>query len=139
MSSEYKINYVVFVGKKARKDGSKLGLSKDALRSIIEELKLLKHWPEVKDNFDYENVNGALKFNFDYVEGKWIRVFVYQDDERKIMWVFKVIAKKTNKLVVADLMAVDSCVREIELEIRKHKAEKAKAKTNLKAIEGGKK
>lgn len=139
MSSEYSVRYLVNVTKKARKDGEKLGLSAEAKRSIVEELKQLKYWPETKDIFDYEKVAGAFKFNFDFVEGKWIRVFVYQDDVRKIMWIFKVIAKKTNKLTQTDITAVEAFVREIELEIKMYEEKMLQQqKPQLKVIKGGK-
>lgn len=136
---QYEVRYTVYVTKRGRKDGEKTGLSRGAANSIKQELLLLKYWPDVKDIFDYEQVAGALKFNFDHVDNKWIRVFVYQDDVRKIMWVFKVISKKTNKLTKTDVMAVEAYVREIEFDIKKYQTEQlaAASQAQLKVLKGG--
>lgn len=134
---EYTVTYKVLSNKKVRKEGVKLGISSAARKAIIKELKLLKFWPENKEQFDFESVNGCLKFNFDHVEGHWIRVFVYQDDVRKVMWVFKVISKKTNKLTKADLAGVDAFVREIELAIQQELSVEKKKQNHLKIIKGG--
>ena len=135
---EYTINYKVISNKKVRKEGLKLGISESARKAIIKELRLLKFWPETKDLFDFETVNGCLKFNFDYVEGHWIRVFVFQDDANKTMWVFKVVSKKTNKLTNADLQGLDAFVREIKLAIQQQEIAEKKKQKHLKVIRGGK-
>ena len=70
--------------------------------------------------------------------GDEMEVFVYQDDVRKIMWVFKVIAKKTNQLTQTDLIAVKSFVREMELEIKNYEMKMQQQKPQLKVLKGGK-
>jgi len=138
--TEYQVNYKIFVTKSARKHGRKLGISKPALKEVIEQVKRLKHWPDNENEFTYEMAFGAIKFSFDFVEGHWIRVYVFKDDFRKFMWVIRVTNKKTNALTTADRISVETAVSEIkrEVDFLKRQQLKQEAQPILKSLKGGK-
>lgn len=136
----YKINYKVKVTKAAIKQGKKLPITEKQRLEIIKDVKLLKHWSENEANFDYESAFGAIEFKYN-LAGKWIRVIVFQDDERKLMWVIRVFAKKTNQIEKVHQIGIETAVSQIKAEIRKFKKEQkhtgAHSKLNL--VSGGKK
>jgi hypothetical protein len=134
-NAAYPINYVVKVTKTARKQGLKLGITDKTRLWIIEEMKLLKHWPEISQNFDYENAFGAIEFKF-HEEKHWIRVFVYNDDLRKTMWVIKVMSKKTNALTVADKISIETAVSRMEQDLKTFKKKQSQAQLGLKLVGG---
>lgn len=138
--SEFQANYTVKVTKIARKQGLKLGLSAENLDRIISQILRLCYWPENKDEFDYEKAFDAFEFKFNGIENKWIRVFVYQDDVRKIMWVIKVMAKKQNALTKADKISIQAAVSMIEQDIREFEKQQKKMiqLEGLKLLNGGK-
>jgi len=132
-------NYKLFVTKKALKEGRKLSITEDSKNSIKEELMFLQYWPDSKDQFDFETVNGLLKFNFDYVDGRhWIRVFVFQDDVRRIMWVLHVVEKKTNKLTTNDIHVVNTLYKEMIRLQKKYIKDLEKFEIKFAVIKGGK-
>ena len=130
--------YEVRATKRARKQGEKLPISEEARVQIIKELKRLKFWNTNEEEYTYETAYGAIEFKFQERD-HWIRVFVFQDDLRRTMWVFRVIAKKTNQIAQEDKMAIETAVSEFEREIRLLKAQEARnmKKGNLSAIDGG--
>lgn len=134
---EFEERYKVSVTGVALRQGQKLGISERAKQEIIENLKCLKYWPDSESIFEYEKVEGTLEFKFQNVEGKWIRVFVYQDDERKIMWVIKVMAKKSNQLRRVDLISLKTAVSRVEQDLDTYrKEEKKKKQFKLKILQG---
>lgn len=140
VDAEYTKNYRVAVTKNARKQGLKLGLSYENLDSIISQIKRLCYWPDNKDEFEYEKAFEAFEFKFNGIENKWIRVFAYQDDVRKTMWIIKVMAKKQNALTTADKIGIQAAVSMIEQDIREfEKMKKRLAQIeSLKLLNGGK-
>ncbi len=138
---EYVENYQVRVTKTARKQGEKLGLTEKARLRVINELRLLKYWPDIAENFDYEKAFGVLEFKFDRIENKWIRVFVFKDEVRKTMWVINVLSKKTNKLTYADQVSIRTAVSRIEHDLKffeKKQKEIERMKNNkLQILKGG--
>src|SRR5262249_42107586 len=96
------------------------------------------YWPDNADEFYHEKVFGAIKFDFD-IEDKWIRVFVFQDDVRKTMWVLRAFAKKTNKLTGAQQISVETAVGRIEHEIElfKQQQQQAEKRAKLGVVRGG--
>lgn len=130
--------YRVFVTKAARRAGKKLGLSTEAKKAIIYQLKELKYWPDTSRYFEFEKINGALKFNFDHVENKWVRVFCYQDNARKVMWIFMILAKKQNRLTQLENKKIELNVRRIEKEITDYKMNLKNSNKSLKLLDGGK-
>lgn len=135
---EKQTGYTVFVKKVALAQGKKLGISRQAKVDIIEQVKRLANWPDTKDEFDCDRAFGALKLNFNYVEGHWIRVFVFIDDYRRFMWVLRVSDKKTNELTKADRIAVETAISEIKRENELHKKAVEKARPQLRSVKGGK-
>lgn len=136
----YKINYKVRVTKAAIKQGKKLPITEKQRLEIIKDVKLLKHWSENEANFDYESAFGAIEFKYN-LAGKWIRVIVFQDDVRKVMWVIRVFAKKTNQIEKVHQIGIETAVSQIKAEIRKFEKEQkytgARSKLNL--VSGGNK
>ncbi len=136
----YKINYSVKVTKAAIKQGKKLPITEKQRLEIIKDVKLLKHWSENEANFDYESAFGAIEFKYN-LAGKWIRVIVFQDDVRKVMWVIRVFAKKTNQIEKVHQIGIETAVSQIKAEIRKFEKEQkytgARSKLNL--VSGGNK
>lgn len=136
----YKINYKVKVTKAAIKQGKKLPITEKQRLEIIKDVKLLKHWSENEANFDYESAFGAIEFKYN-LAGKWIRVIVFQDDVRKVMWVIRVFAKKTNQIEKVHQIGIETAVSQIKAEIRKFEKEQkytgARSKLNL--VSGGNK
>lgn len=136
----YKINYKVKVTKAAIKQGKKLPITEKQRLEIIKDVKLLKHWSENEANFDYESAFGAIEFKYN-LAGKWIRVIVFQDDVRKVMWVIRVFAKKTNQIEKVHQIGIETAVSQIKAEIRKFENEQkytgARSKLNL--VSGGNK
>lgn len=141
MADDLPTRYRVIATKQARDAGKKL-LRESNLLWLIRELKQLKHWPNNRDEFEYEKAFRAIEFKF-YIEGKWIRVFVYQDDSRKVMWVIRAFAKKTNQLTTHQQVSVETAVSRLEQEIRlytRRKQQELSARRNrLRVIEGGRK
>lgn len=135
----YKTNYQVKVTKQAIRQGHKLGLTNKSRLWIISQMKLIKHWPEIGEQFDYEMADKALEFKF-YVESKWIRVFVYKDDDRKIMWVIKAITKKTNELSTTDMISLRTAISVVETDLNNYRREQKHQKKlpSLKSVKGGK-
>lgn len=136
---QYKANYSVKVTKAAIRQGKKLPITEKQKLEIINDLKLLKFWSENESNYDYQSAYGAIEFKYDLAGNKWIRVMVYQDDARKIMWIIKVFAKKSNQISRVDQIGIETAVSRIRAEIRafekKQKYERAKKKLNL--VSGG--
>lgn len=136
----YKINYKVKVTKAAIKQGKKLPITEKQRLEIIKDVKLLKHWSENEANFDYESAFGAIEFKYN-LAGKWIRVIVFQDDVRKVMWVIRVFAKKTNQIEKVHQIGIETAVSQIKAEIRMFEKEQkytgARSKLNL--VSGGNK
>lgn len=139
-NTEFREKYRVVATKQARAAGRKLFGNDRHRLGLIRELQELKYWPENKDRFEYEKIWGAIKFNFDHIEGKWIRVFVYPDEDRQIMWVIAVFAKKTNQLSVANQISVATAVSRVEQEIKiyRKKQDQAQRMSALQVIKGGK-
>ncbi len=139
VSDDYEVVYKVRVTKNARKQGVKTGLSEKARLEIIADLKELKYWPHNREFFDYETAFDALEFKY-YSESKWIRVIVFQDDVRKVMWVIRVMVKKQNTLnTIADKVGIETAVREVKADIRHYQKEQDKAnhQGKLNLITGG--
>jgi hypothetical protein len=134
-AAAYTVKYSVKVTKTARKQGLKLGVTEKTRLWIIDEMKLLKHWPDIAPQFEHEGAFGTIEFKF-YEEKHWIRVFVFKDDERKIMWVVKVMSKKTNVLTSADQISIETAVSRMEQDLRNYK--KRQSQPTLKVVEGGK-
>jgi len=136
----FSVNYIIKVTKTAKKQGRKLNLSDQALNWLINQVKLLKFWPENSAEFDCEKVGEAYEFKFDHVEDKWIRVFIYQDNIRKILWVIKVMAKKQNSLTQADHISLQTAISQMKQDLNEYKRLQLKEiKSNsLIAIKGGK-
>lgn len=136
----FSINYTIKVTKTAKKQGRKLNLSGQTLNWLINQVKLLKFWPENSAEFDYEKVGEAYEFKFDHVEDKWIRVFIYQDDIRKILWVIKVMAKKQNSLTQTDHISLQTAISQMKQDLNEYNRLQLKeVKLNsLIAIKGGK-
>lgn len=136
----YKINYRVKVTKAAIKQGKKLPITEKQRLEIIKDVKLLKHWSENEANFDYESAFGAIEFKYN-LAGKWIRVIVFQDDVRKVMWVIRVFAKKTNQIEKVHQIGFETAVSQIKAEIRKFEKEQkyAGARSKLNLVSGGNK
>jgi len=139
MVDEFEERYRVVATKHAKDAGKKL-LREENRLWLIRVLQRLKYWPENRDEFDFEKAFGAIEFKFD-IEDKWIRIFVYQDDVRKVMWVVRVFAKKTNQLTVAQRIGVETAVSRIEQEIALYEKEQKELgrRRQWKVIEGGKK
>lgn len=131
------VNYRVSVTKRARKQGEKLKVSNRTKLEIIKELKQLKYWSVNEEDFEYESAFGAIEFKFD-VEGKWVRVFVFQDDYRKTMWVIKVLDKKQNDLKKYDQIGIETAVSALKREVLAQKKidnkESSKKKTGLNIV-----
>ena len=136
----YKINYKVKVTKAAIKQGKKLPISEKQRLEIIKDVKLLKHWSENEANFDYESAFGAMEFKYN-LAGKWIRVIDFQDDVRKVMWVIRVFAKKTNQIEKVHQIGIETAMSQIKAEIRKFEKEQkhASARSKLNLVSGGNK
>lgn len=136
----YKVNYSVRPTKATIKQGKKLPLSPKERLEIIKDIKLLKHWNENEANYEYESAYGAIEFKYDYPGKKWIRVMVFQDDVRKVMWVIRVFAKKDNQISKVDKIGIETAVTNMKTEIRKFEKEQKnmKAKNNLNVLKGGK-
>ena len=137
---EYQERYRVMVTGVALRQGRKLGISEPARAEIIEELKGLKYWPDSRDNFEYEMVEGAaLEIKFQHVEGHWVRVFVFRDDERKIMWVIKVLGKKSNELRKVDLISLRTALSRMEEDLAAYRKEHERMKKDgsLRVLKGG--
>ena len=136
----YKVNYKVKVKKAAIKQGRKLPITNKQRLGIIDDIKLLKHWSENEDNYDYENAYGAIEFKYDLPGKKWIRVVVFKDDVRKIMWVIRVFLKKTNSISRVHQIGIETAVTQIKSEIREyekaHRRNETKGKLNV--VTGGK-
>jgi hypothetical protein len=136
----YKVNYLVKPTKAAIKQGRKLPLSEKERLEIIRDVQLLKHWSGNASNYDCENAFGAIEFKYDLSGNRWIRVMVFQDDIRKIMWVIRVFAKKNNQIGKADKIGIENAVTRMKNEIksfeRRQKNLSAKEKLNL--VSGGK-
>lgn len=137
---EYRVRYKVVPTKIAIKQGKKLGVSDVTLYELIQEVKLLKFWPDNEGQFDYEKVGEAIEFKFNGVENKWIRVFVWQDDERKILWVVKVMAKKQNALKTHEKISLETAVSQIKEDLKFYKKNETKQLeiARLKVVDGGK-
>lgn len=136
----FQATYKVKVTKQARKHGRSLPISKKDRLEIIDHLKTLKFWPDNREEFEYEKVLGAFEFKF-LTKDHWVRAFVYQDDVRKIMFVIKVIVKKTNQLSQVDLINLKTLVSSMTQEIdhfKKEELKKKNGKTQLQALKGGK-
>jgi hypothetical protein len=125
--------YIVSVKGTALKEGKKLNLPKKDFLHLIRELKKLKYWPDSNVEFDYEEVVGSLELKF-FADNRWIRVFVYKDDETKLMNIIYVLAKKTNTLHDSDKKLISSRIRRIEDE----KVFNKKKVNSLTTIKGGK-
>jgi len=138
-AGELKERYRVIATKQAKSAGKKLLGEKDRLW-LIRELITLKYWPDNANDFDHEKVYGAIKFDF-YLEQKWIRVFVVQDDVRKVMWVVRAFAKKTNQLTTAQQISVQTAVGQIRQEIKvvEKRQKQLDPRTQMRVIEGGRK
>lgn len=136
----YKINYKVKVTKAAIKQGKKLPITDKQRLEIIKDVKLLRHWSENEANFDYESAFGAIEFKYN-LAGKWIRVIVFQDDVRKVMWVIRVFAKKTNQIEKVHQIGIETAVSQIKAEIRKFEKEQkyTGARNKLNLVSGGNK
>lgn len=133
-------NYKVSVTKSARRQGHKLPISSDDKANIIREMKELKHWSLNEHTFNYESAYGALEFKYNLSQ-HWVRIFVFQDDVRKVMWIFRAIVKKDNQIAKEDKLAIETAVKRFKREILAYaqdqeKSEKAK---NLDILRGGKK
>ena len=139
-SDELKANYKVRVLKQVKKRGEKLDLKNKSKLEIIGHISRLKFWDNNKDDYEYETAFEALEFKF-YAEQKWIRVFVFKDDERKIMHVIHVCKKKDNQIEKEHKIAVETIVRMIKNDIRRYKKEKEleDKKGKLDVFDGGKK
>jgi len=139
-SKTYKVNYKVRVTKATIKQGTKLPITDKQRLEIIKEMKLLKHWNENEANYDYEPAFGAIEFKFNLPGKKWIRVIVFQDDERKIMWVIRTFAKKSNQIEKRHQIGIETAVSQLKAEIEKYKREQKymNAKNNLGVVKGGK-
>lgn len=137
MSDGFEPRYKVKATKTARKQGEKLGIAPKEHLRIIRQLKRLKFWPDNQDEFEHEIVNGAIKFDFN-TAGQWVRAFFFQDDDRKIMWLIKVMAKKTNRLAQADLISLDVAVRGMKQEIQRYQKALEEQKKKLTLLRGGK-
>lgn len=126
------------VTKAAIKQGKKLPITEKQRLEIIKDLKLLKHWSENEANFDYEPAFGAIEFKYN-LAGKWIRVIVFQDDVRNVMWVIRVFAKKTNQIEKVHQIGIETAVSQVKAEIRKfEKEQKHKgARSKLGLLPGG--
>lgn len=134
----YQVRYTVSATKQARRQGRQSGLGREALLRIIKQVKELKYWPDNESTFEYEKVHGAFEYKFQE-EQKWIRVFVYQDDFRKVMWVIKVLDKKSNALRPVDIISLKTAVSAIENDIQlfKKASDAGKKRSNLSLHEGG--
>lgn len=124
-------NYEVSVTERAKKQGEKIPISECDKAEIIKELKKLKYWNTNEEIFDYETAYGAIEFKFQ-TRDHWVRVFVYKDDFRKMMWVFRVIAKKSNQISKEDKIAIETAVSRFEQEIRDLQKQKPKGMTLVK-------
>jgi hypothetical protein len=137
----YKINYKVKVTRAAIKQGKKLPISEKQRLEIVKDVKMLIHWSENEANFDYESAFGAIEYKYDLPGKKWIRVIVFQDDVRKVMWVIRVFAKKTNQIEKVHRIGIETSVTQIKAEIRKYEKEQKyiDARNKLNLVSGGKK
>ena len=136
----YGDNYIVKVKKAAIKQGKKLAITNKQRLEIIGDLKLLKHWSENAENYDFENAFGAIEFKYNLPGKKWVRVMVYQDEVRKIMWVMKVFNKKTNSISKVHQIGIETAVSQVKNDIRKYekKQKNREAKSKLSVVTGGK-
>jgi hypothetical protein len=133
--------YQVRPTSQAIKLGRKLAISAGERLEIIEHLRELKHWPDNKDDFEYEQAFGALEFKFN-TKDHWVRVFIHQEDsDFKEMVILHVTCKKKNKLVEVDKIAVTSALANLKREYAERLFLKRKiAKTQkFTALDGGKK
>lgn len=128
------IRYQIFVTGTALKEGRKLNLPKGEFASLVRELKKLRYWPESSYEFDFEEVEGAYEIKFT-MDNRWIRIFVYKDDDAKKMFIVVVLAKKTNRLTDADKILVRSRIARIENEKQFNK----KKENAFESITGGRK
>lgn len=137
----YKNNYSVKATKAAIKQGTKLPITDKERLEIIRDVKLLKHWSENEANYEYENAFGAIEFKYNLSGKRWIRVIVFKDDVRKVMWVIRVFAKKTNQIERVHQIGIETAVTQIKAEIRKFEKDQKylEAKKNLSLVAGGKK
>ena len=135
-SDKYTANYRVQVTGTALKQGQKLPVTDKVRAWIIQEMLLLKYWPQIADRFDHEPAFGAIEFKFGSRD-HWIRVFAYQDDERKTMWIIKVMVKKSNELRVADKVSITTAISRIKQDIEHFKKQQEEQKKNLKFLKGG--
>lgn len=135
----FKINYKVKLTKAARKQGNKLRISEKERLEIIEQLKLLKHWSENESDFEYENAFECIEFKFKTLN-HWVRIIVFKDDVRKIMWIIKAFLKKTNAIERVHQIGIESTVTQIKAEMREYEKElKNKNKrATLNIVAGGK-
>ena len=137
LDDRYKINYRVQVTGTALKQGRKLPVPDKVKAWIIQEMLLLKYWPQIADRFEHEPAFGAIEFKFGSRD-HWIRVFVYQDDDRKMMWIIKVMVKQQNDLRVADKISIQTAITRIKQDIEQFKKQQEEQKKNLKVVKGGK-
>ena len=131
--------YRVMPTERAKRDGRKL-LRPSTRAGIINRLRHLASWPESTAKFEFEKAFGALEFKF-HAEDKWIRVFIYPDEVRRVMWVLRVFAKKTNDLPHAYRVSVqDSLVNLLtEIESLGKRPGPGDPRHRLRVIPGGKK
>ena len=113
-------NYKVQVLSSVKKLGDKLDLVKKSKLEIIKHISNLKYWDRNKDDYDYEIAYEAIEFKFS-ADQKWIRVFVYKDDERKIMHVIHVCKKKANQIEREHKISIETQVRRIKSDLLKYK------------------
>jgi len=136
-ADEYEVKYRVIALNPAKDAGKKL-LREENRLWLIQELQRLKYWPDNEDEFDYEKAFGAIEFKF-RIEDKWIRIFVYEDNTRKVMWVLRAYAKKTNQLTVAQRIGVETAVSRIEQEIKLYEKQQKQLdrRSQLRVLQGG--
>lgn len=78
---------------------------------VIRMLRLLKHWPplpgsELSDSldFEFENIEHRgqsfveLKISESWLTHKELRVFLWPDIERRVVWILHAFWKKTNRI-----------------------------------------
>ncbi len=138
--NKFLINYSVKVTKAARRQGKQLKLSPEVKYELIVEMKELKYWDQNSSEYDYEEAFGAIEFKYQR-ERKWIRIIVFKDDDRRIMWVIRVFSKKNNQILDVDKIGIETAVRRLKREIMEYKKQQKleEKKQKLKLLSKGEK
>lgn len=136
----FKANFRVRPTSRVAKLGENLPITDKQRLEIIASMRELKFWPGNKDEFDYCKAFGVWEFKFNKKD-HWVRAFVHEDNDCKMMIVIHVLVKKTNALTKADEIAVSTALKSYENEKAMKKDAEAKLEElnqkSLKLYKGG--